>query len=624
MKLLVHHLHLHHNDLIILLSILLHLSSSSLAHLSVTINDYYPEERDALIELRDSLISNEDLHTKWTGPPCIQNDTKWVGISCSNGHVVHLSLQGIHLKGTLPPTFLQNLTLLTNLNFHNNSIKGPLPILTNLIHLEIVVLSHNKFSGTIPCEFTELPNLKTLELQHNLLEGGIPPFDQSTLTVFNISHNQLSGLIPNTSVLRRFPKSCFDHNSGLCGKPLKVPCPFLPPPPRHRAPPPPHHSPPTQNNDEKKNILKKWSVPMIAALVPFLVIVGLLFCYYKIVHKRDREKKINNAVSRRAFSSESNSKNKDPEKGVDLEFFDKEMPVFDLDDLLRSSAQVLGKGTLGTTYQTTLETGQRLAVKRLNDANNELGKKEFVQQMQFLGKTRHLNLVQIVSFYYSKDEKLVIYEFVPHGTLFELLHENRGIGRVPLNWTTRLSIIKDIAKGLTFLHQFLLHYKLPHGNLKSTNVLIQHDPQNNLFHSKLTDFGYFSLFGSRKPSSDHQNLAASRAPEYAQGKKLSRKADVYCFGVIILEIITGKIPGEISPFSDDETTTEDLSDWVRAVVNKDWSTDILDVEIISAREGHDEMLKLTEVALECTNEVPENRPTMSEVLLKIEEIEHRE
>uniref|UniRef100_A0A803P7Q8 Protein kinase domain-containing protein n=1 Tax=Cannabis sativa TaxID=3483 RepID=A0A803P7Q8_CANSA len=245
------------------------------------------------------------------------------------------------------------------------------------------------------------------------------------------------------------------------------------------------------------------------------------------------------SVSRRAFSSESNSKNKDPEKGVDLEFFDKEMPVFDLDDLLRSSAQVLGKGTLGTTYQTTLETGQRLAVKRLNDTNNELGKKEFVQQMQFLGKTRHLNLVQIVSFYYSKDEKLVIYEFVPHGTLFELLH-------------------------------------------------------------------------------------ASRAPEYAQGKKLSRKADVYCFGVIILEIITGKIPGEISPFSDDETTTEDLSDWVRAVVNKDWSTDILDVEIISAREGHDEMLKLTEVALECTNEVPENRPTMSEVLLKIEEIEHRE
>ena len=112
---------------------------------------------------------------------------------------------------------------------------------------------------------------------------------------------------------------------------------------------------------------------------------------------------------------------KDPERGVELEFFDKEMPVFDLDDLLRASAEVLGKGTLGTTYKTTLETGQSLAVKRLNNMS-ELSKKEFVQQMQLLGKTRHENLVQIVSFYYSKDEKLVIYEFVPHGTLFELLH----------------------------------------------------------------------------------------------------------------------------------------------------------------------------------------------------------
>lgn len=92
-----------------------------------------------------------------------------------------------------------------------------------------------------------------------------------------------------------------------------------------------------------------------------------------------------------------------------------------------------------------------------------------------------------------------------------------------------------------------------------------------------------------------------------------------------MEIITGRIPGEISP-ANDETKTEDLSDWVRAVVNTDWSTDILDVEIVAAREGHDEMLKLTEIALDCTDEVPENRPKMSEVLQKIEEIEikHRE
>lgn len=111
----------------------------------------------------------------------------------------------------------------------------------------------------------------------------------------------------------------------------------------------------------------------------------------------------------------------DPERTVALEFFDKDIPVFDLDDLLRASAEVMGKGKLGTTYKATLESGSAVAVKRLKDLNG-LGKKEFVQQMQLLGKTRHENLVEIVSFYYSKEEKLVVYEFVPHGSLFELLH----------------------------------------------------------------------------------------------------------------------------------------------------------------------------------------------------------
>lgn len=103
------------------------------------------------------------------------------------------------------------------------------------------------------------------------------------------------------------------------------------------------------------------------------------------------------------------------------------------------------------------------------------------------------------------------------------------------------------------------------------------------------------------------------------GKRLSRKSDVYCLGIVILEIVTGRIPGEISSATEKET--EDLSEWVRMVVDTDWSTDILDVEIAAAREGHDEMLKLTEIALQCTDVVPEKRPKVSEVLQRIEEIE---
>lgn len=110
----------------------------------------------------------------------------------------------------------------------------------------------------------------------------------------------------------------------------------------------------------------------------------------------------------------------DPERMVKLEFFDKKRPVFDSDDLLRASAKVMGKGKLGTTYRATLESGSAVVVKRLKETS-AWSNKDFVQQMQQLGSMRHENLVEIISFYYE-EEKLVIYEFIPNGSLFELLH----------------------------------------------------------------------------------------------------------------------------------------------------------------------------------------------------------
>ncbi|XVF09369.1 hypothetical protein REPUB_Repub07fG0086800 [Reevesia pubescens] len=578
------------------------------------IGNYYPIERDALLQLRDS-VASPNLHSNWTGPPCLNNQSRWGGIACSNGHVVRLVLDGIQLTGSVPPAFLHNLTLLTKLSLRNNSIFGPLPDLTNLEHLEYVFLSHNLFTGSIPFDYIQLPNLKKIELQQNYLQGEIPPFNQQNLVAFNVSYNSLQGPIPETDVLQRFPESSYLYNSGLCGNPLKKKCPV-----------PPSPTPLPSNSGKKSFEARNLAfIVAVSVLVPVLVIFVFVFLwYYKRVRRKERAKRQNagdasiGLVAEKKIRLRPSQRAEYSERTGELEFFDKNIPVFDLDDLLRASAEVLGKGKLGTTYKATLESGIVVAVKRVKDKNG-LRKKEFIQQMQLLGKLRHQNLAQIISFYNSKEEKLIIYEFVPNSNLFELLHENRaGSGRVPLNWATRLCIIKDVAMAINFLHQNLPSLKVPHANLKSSNVLIHHQSQN--YHSKVTDFGYYPLLPTRRSS---EKLAIGRSPEFCQGKKLTHKSDVYCFGIMLLEIITGRIPGDEISLGNEEKVV-DLSEWVRAVVNDDWSTDILDVEILGAREAHDEILKLTQLALECTDVAPEKRPKMSEVLRRIEEIDQRE
>ncbi|ESW24501.1 hypothetical protein PHAVU_004G136100 [Phaseolus vulgaris] len=602
-----------------LLYVVLFVSFKSNMVLCIEIEEFFPEERDGLMLIRDSLNSSVNLHGNWTGPPCIENLSRWIGITCSNWHVVHIVLEGVNLSGYLPPTFLQNITLLSQLDFRNNALFGPLPSLKNLVFLEQALLSFNRFSGSIPLEYVELTRLQELELQENYLHGQIPPFDQPSLTSFNVSYNYLSGPIPQTSVLLRFPESSYGNNSDLCGDPLDKLCPIEPPAPSPApfSAPPPFAMPPIPAVKPNKRF-QAWTVAVIGAAAALILLSLITITAFLFRKRRGKEVRRNDsdghvfgdwAKKMVAYGGGSDVS----ERLGRLEFSNKKLPVFDLDDLLRASAEILGRGNLGITYKATLETGTVVAVKRLNHMN-ELSKKEFIQQIQLLGQMKHENIVEIISFYHSEEQKLVIYEFTSDGTLFELLHEGRGVGRMPLDWTTRLSIIKDIAKGLLFLHQSLPSQKVPHANLKSSNVLIHQDSKG--YHSKLTDYGFLPLHSAKQNA---EKLAIRRSPEFVQGKKLTHNADVYCFGIIVLEIVTGKIPGHI--IGDIEETTNDLSDWVRTVVNNDWSTDILDLEILAEKEGHDAMLKLTELALECTDMTPEERPKMSVVLKRIEEIE---
>lgn len=267
------------------------LFSSSGGAAAAGVEEFYPGERDALIQLRDILTSSSAssnvsyLHGNWTGPPCYKNQSRWAGIGCSNSHVNSLVLEGLRLTASLPTMLLQNVTFLTKLSFRSNSLYGPLPDVSNLLDLEFLFLSDNQFSGSIPAAYAQLPKLTTLELQQNSLRGIIPPFDQNTLTTFNVSHNQLTGPIPQTPALLRFSKSSYDFNSNLCGRPLQVQCPASPPKPPPPPPPANGLAPPNPPAEKRKGQLRIWSLAVIAAaaaLVPLFVIICFLCCYKRI------------------------------------------------------------------------------------------------------------------------------------------------------------------------------------------------------------------------------------------------------------------------------------------------------------------------------------------------------
>lgn len=269
--------------LLLLLVLLLHVNN-------VNGSEFFHEERDSLIQLRDSLTSISNLHSNWTGPPCHKDQSRWLGITCSDSHVIGIDLQGIELTGTLLSTSFQNITFLTNLSLSNNALHGDLPTLKGLVHLRVVSLSKNRFFGSIPIEYVSLSNISQLELQDNLLNGSIPLFEQQSLIVFNVSYNFLQGKIPQTSVLQRFPSSSFDNNLELCGKPLNKPCNVTsqtqdqdhPVSSSNLAP-----SNPSASSSSSTKSLEVWSLVLIAiaaVILPILVIICIL-CY-KRRHKK--------------------------------------------------------------------------------------------------------------------------------------------------------------------------------------------------------------------------------------------------------------------------------------------------------------------------------------------------
>jgi len=200
----------------------------------------------------------------------------------------------------------------------------------------------------------------------------------------------------------------------------------------------------------------------------------------------------------------------------------------------------------------------------------------------------------------------------PDGGIGVLPTGNRGPGRTPLDWTTRLKIAAGAARGVAFIHNSCKSLRLTHGNIKSTNVLL--DKQGN---AHVSDFG-LSVFAGPGPLGGRPN--GYRAPEASDGRKQTQKSDVYSFGVLLLEMLTGKCPSVVESAGSAYGGVVDLPRWVQSVVREEWTAEVFDLELMRYKDIEEEMVGLLQIAMTCTAAAPDQRPRMSHVVKMIEEL----
>ncbi|KAK4431383.1 putative inactive receptor kinase [Sesamum alatum] len=566
------------------------------------------EDKQALLDFIGNISHSRNLNWDERTSAC----SSWTGVTCNHdrSRIIAVRLPGIGFKGRIPTNTLSRLSALQILSLRSNGISGPFPSdllklgnLTGLYlqfnnfqgplpldfsvwkDLSVLNLSNNDFNGSIPSSVSNLTHLTALDLANNSLSGDVPDLNIPSLQLLDLSYNNLTGVVPQT--LLRFPSSAFLGNN--------VSLQNLSPPVLSPTAVPEKHS-------------SKFSEPAILGIVigscaAAFVLIALLLI---VTNRKKKDDKSTTSPSQKKGKSTKRMASEHQDENGRVIFFEGCNLVFDLEDLLRASAEVLGKGTFGTTYKAALEDSTTVAVKRLKEVI--VGKKDFEQQMEVVGNIRHENVAPLRAYYYSKDEKLMVYDYYNQGSVSALLHAKRGEDRSPLDWETRVKIAIGAARGIARIHS-QSGGKLVHGNIKASNIFL-----NSQLYGCISDLGLATLMNPIAPPV--MRTAGYRAPEVTDTRKASQPSDVYSFGVLLLELLTGKSPVHASGGEE----VIHLVRWVHSVVREEWTGEVFDVELLRYPNIEEEMVAMLQIGLSCVARMPEQRPKIGEVVKMLEEI----
>ncbi|XP_047326206.1 putative leucine-rich repeat receptor-like serine/threonine-protein kinase At2g24130 [Impatiens glandulifera] len=513
-----------------------------------------------------------------------------------NNLKIYLNLSNNELEGSIPLE-LSKMDMVLSIDLSFNKLSGSIPPqIGSCIALEHLNLSNNMFQGSVPESVGRLPYLKELDISFNRLTGEIPSSLQtsSTLSKLNLSFNGFHGNVSNKGAFSKMGFDSFAGNPGLCGS-IKLGL---------------------KRCKKRLRLRRALFLPVVVSLV-FLLILCLLIGYHFVLKSK---------FSKRGFDNQD--KQVEEEEPGEIKY-----PRISRRQLIEatngfSSSNLIGSGRFGHVYKGILRDNTRIAVKVLDSTAKEISG-SFRRECQVLKRTRHRNLVRILTICSRPDFKALVFPLMSNGSLENHLYPKFGVVRVlDLDLAQLVSICSDVAEGVAYLHHHS-PVRVVHCDLKPSNILLDDD-----LTALVTDFGISRLVkgGEDKVNSLVDDLTSYGstdgllcgsvgyiAPEYGLGRKASIQGDVYSFGILILEIITGKRPTDVL-FHEGLT----MHDWVKG--HYPHKLEPLVEEALKIRQGpcHNQItydietwrgvvLELIELGLMCTQYNSSTRPTMLDV-----------
>ncbi|XP_048437901.1 probable LRR receptor-like serine/threonine-protein kinase At5g10290 isoform X2 [Pyrus x bretschneideri] len=579
----------------------------------------------ALFSLRKSLNISPNQLKDWNADQI--NPCSWSNVKCdrNNNNVVSvilahigfsgilspelgalknlqtLSLQGNGITGEIPKEF-GNLISLSTLNLENNNLHGEIPAsFGNLKNLHFLNLNNNNLSDTIPASLSSLSNLISLQLASNVLMGQIPEQLFSVKTYKNLSNNNLSGTIPESlsslsnlislqlasnALMGQIPEQLFSvktynftRNHLNCGVILPHPC-----------------ATDIYGSGAKSKPKLGIIVGLLVGLTILLLLGGLLYFTGKRRHKGFKREVFEDVPGDQRIAF-----------GQLIRFSWRELQLA-TDNF--SEKHVLGQGGFGKVYKGVLSDNTEVAVKRLTDYERPGGDAAFQREVEMISVAVHRNLLRLIGFCTTPTERLLVYPFMQNLSVADRLREIKP-GEPVLDWPTRRQVAFGTARGLEYLHEHC-NPKIIHRDVKAANVLLDED-----FEAVVGDFGLAKLVDVRKTNvtTEVRGTMGHIAPEYLSTGKSSEKTDVFGYGIMLLELVTGQRTVDFSRLEEDDDLF--LLDHVKKLEREKRLDAIVDRNLNDSFNVQ-EVEMMIKVALLCTQESPEDRPLMSGVVRMLE------